>query len=60
MDSKKWWQSKAVWTGVIAVLIASYNTASAQFGLPAIPEVIFAILGALGIYSRVNATTVIK
>ena len=60
MDSKKWFLSKTVWAGVIAVLIAAYNSASAQFGIPAIPEFVFGILGALGIYGRTTATTVVK
>jgi hypothetical protein len=60
MDAKKWYLSKAVWAGVVAVIVTAYNTASAQFGLPAIPEFVFGILAAFGVYSRVTATTVIK
>jgi hypothetical protein len=60
MDSKKWYMSKTIWAGVVAVLIAGYNTASTQFGLPAIPEFVFGILGIFGVYSRSTATTVIK
>ena len=58
MDTQKikWFQSKAVWAGVIAVLISAYATAASQFGLPAIPEWVFGILGAMGVYSRVVAT----
>ena len=52
----KWYQSKTVWSGVVAVLIAAYNTAAVQFGLPAIPEFVYGLLGALGVYSRVTAT----
>lgn len=52
----KWYQSKTIWSGIVVVLVAAYNTASGQFGLPAIPEHVFAILGALGIYSRTAAT----
>lgn len=58
-EAKPWWQSKAVWAGAIAVLIAAYDTASAQFGLPPVPDFVYAILGALGIYGRVTATSVI-
>lgn len=57
MDSKKWWQSKGIWTGVVTVLLAAYAAASAQFKLPPIPDWIFAILGAIGVYSRATATT---
>ena len=60
METKKWYQSKSVWAGVVAVLVAGYNTASAQFGLPVIPDFVFGILGALGLYGRVTSTTQIK
>lgn len=60
MDSKKWYLSKAVWCGIVGVVIAAYNSASTSFGLPSIPDYIFGILGALGVYTRVSATTVIK
>jgi hypothetical protein len=60
MDSKKWWQSKTVWAGVVAVLVAAYNTASTSFALPVIPEFVYGILAAFGIYSRTVSTTVIK
>jgi len=67
MPKKKWWASKAVWAGVIAVLVTAYNTASGQFLnaegasiLPAIPEFVFGILAAMGIYGRVSAKTEIK
>lgn len=57
VTTKKWWQSKTIWCGVVAVLIASYNSASIQFHLPAIPDFIFALLGAFGIYSRTQTDT---
>jgi hypothetical protein len=60
MDNKKWWQSKTVWAGVVAVILAAYGTAASQFGLPPIPEWVFGILGALGIYGRTTASTTIK
>lgn len=56
MDTKKWFLSKTIWAGVVAVLVAGYNTASSQFGIPAIPEFVYAILGALGIYGRATAS----
>jgi hypothetical protein len=58
--TKKWYLSKTVWAGVVAVLVAGYNAAAAQFGLPAIPEFVFAILGAFGVYGRATATTSLK
>lgn len=54
--TKKWYQSKNIWTGVVTVLIAAYGTAAAIWKLPAIPEWLFAVLGAVGIYTRVTAT----
>jgi hypothetical protein len=58
-EQKRWWQSKAVWAGTIAVMLSAYSTASAQFGLPPVPDFVYAVLGALGIYGRMSATTVI-
>lgn len=52
---KKWWQSKLIWAGVVAVVISAYNTAAIQFGLPAIPEFVYGILGAFGVYNRVTS-----
>ncbi|NCD17746.1 MAG: hypothetical protein EOL91_10655 [Actinobacteria bacterium] len=60
MEKKEWWKSKTVWSGLVAVLLAAYATAASQFGLPPVPEWMFGILGALGIYSRSVANTVIK
>ena len=54
-EKKKWYLSKTVLAGVIAVIIAGYNSATVQFGLPVIPEYVFGILGALGVYGRVTA-----
>lgn len=56
-EKKKWFKSKTIWTGVVAVLLAAYSTAASSFGLPPVPEWIFAILGTLGIYTRTTATT---
>lgn len=55
-DTKKWYQSKGVWAGVVAVLVGAYGTAATQFNLPAIPDWIYSLLGALGVYGRVTAT----
>jgi len=60
-NTKKWYQSKAIWAGVVAILIAAYNTAMTQFPvLPAIPDFVFVLLGALGVYGRSVANTEIK
>ena len=55
-DKKKWYQSKGIITGIVTVLVATYATAAGQFNLPAIPEWVFALLGAAGLYSRAVAT----
>ena len=60
MESKAWYKSKAVWTGIAGVVLAAYATASTHFGLPPIPEWVFGVLASLGIYSRVTANTTIK
>jgi hypothetical protein len=57
MGEKKWYQSKAIWTGIVAVLVVAYNTAGEHFlGLPPIPEFVYALLAALGVYGRAVAT----
>ena len=57
MDStKSWWKSKNIWTGVVTVLIAGYSAAAPIWNIPPIPEWVFAILGTIGIYTRVKAT----
>lgn len=62
METKKWYKSKGVWTGVFTVLIGAYEGAKVslapQLGwtLPDIPPLLYTLLGALGVYSRVVAT----
>ena len=72
MDKKKWFQSKTIWAGIIGVVIAVYNSVVSSMGagcgvegglcivLPVVPEFIYGILGALGVYSRAASKTVIK
>lgn len=72
METKKWYKSKAIWSGIVAVVIAIYNSALVAladqcgvdggvcFNLPQIPEFVYAILGFLGIYGRAAAKTQIK
>lgn len=61
MDTKKWYLSKGVWTGIVATLIGTYESlrmyVGPQFGwdIPAIPPFVYTILGTIGIYSRVVA-----
>ena len=57
-DKKKWYQSKTVLTGIVTVLVGTYEGVklylAPEFGwsLPEIPPYVYTILGALGIYSR--------
>ena len=56
-DKKKWYQSKTIITSIVTAVIGLYMSLQPQLGWPTIPEWIFAILGAIGVYSRVSATT---
>ena len=64
-NSKPWYQSKAVLAGIVTVLIGTYEMVklniAPQFGwhLPEIPPIAYTILGALGVYGRVTATTTV-
>ncbi len=65
-DSKKWYKSKGVWTGIITVLVALYQGIDTQIGpqfgfdLPTIPNIVYVILGGMGVYSRKVAKTIIE
>lgn len=62
---KSWWKSKSILNGIVIVLIGTYETIrislAPQLGwnIPAIPEFLYVILGAIGIYSRTVATSTI-
>lgn len=53
--TKKWWQSKNVWTGIVTGLLGIYMSLQPVLSVPAIPEWVFALLGGLGVYTRVTA-----
>ena len=63
VDNKKWYQSKTVLAGIVTVLIAVYNAVGASlapvvgWNLPPIPDWVFTLLGAVGVYGRVTADT---
>ena len=65
MTPKKWYLSKGIWAGIIAVAVAVYNSFHAgmltefNINLPVIPDWIFPILAALGLYGRATANTTI-
>lgn len=64
MNTKKWWTSKTIWAGIITALIGAAQTIGLQFGFDLmahpIASMILSVLGVLGIYGRVSATTSIK
>ena len=59
-NSKSWYRSKTIWSGIVAVSLAAYNEAAKQFGLPVTPDFVYALLGALGIYGRATAKSVVS
>jgi uncharacterized membrane protein len=64
MESKKWYTSKTVWAGVITALVGAAQTICLQFGFDLlanpIASTVLSILGILGVYGRVSATTTLK
>lgn len=62
-ESKKWYKSKGVITGIVTVLFGTYEAVklslAPQLGwtLPDIPPLVYTILGGLGVYSRVVASS---
>jgi len=59
-NSKSWYRSKTIWSGIVAVVIAAYNEAANQFGLPVTPDFVYALLGALGVYGRATANATVS
>ena len=59
MDTKPWYQSKTIWAGVVAAMLGVYNSIAAVKKLPPVPDWVYTILGAIGVYSRATADTVI-
>jgi uncharacterized sodium:solute symporter family permease YidK len=57
MDTKPWYQSKGVITGIVTGLMGIYLSLAPQLHWPAVPNWIFSILGAIGVYARVSADT---
>lgn len=61
MDKKEWYKSKTIWSGIITILITVYNAGRPlviehfNVNLPEIPEWVYTVLGAMGIYGRVTA-----
>lgn len=52
METKKWFQSKSVWTAIIGVLLGAVQPISSAFGHPiTIPAWVFELLGGMGLYT---------
>ena len=64
MQSKKWYQSKTIWTQIVSVLVATLSAIDTQFGTgllsTQVAAIIISVLQILGVYGRVSATTEIK
>lgn len=60
MESKKWFKSKRIWTGVVITAAGAYETAALQFSLPPIPPFVYSLLGAFGIYLNKTSDKLIK
>jgi hypothetical protein len=54
-DSKPWFTSKTVWSGILTGLAGLYSTLGASYGWPAIPSWITTILGVATVYGRTTA-----
>jgi hypothetical protein len=57
-EKKPWYKSKGILTGIVVVVLGAYNTTQVQFPqfhLPAVPDFLYAFLGAFGIYARATA-----
>ncbi len=52
METKRWYQSKSVWTAIIGAILGAVQPISLAFGNPiVIPAWVFEVLGGLGLYS---------
>jgi hypothetical protein len=58
VDSKKWWQSKAVWGGIVTIVSAIGDMVTK--GQPTADNLMTLAGGILAVYGRVMATTAIK
>ena len=58
VDSKKWWQSKAIWGGIVTIVGAIGDMF--QKGGPTMDNVVALAGGIMAIYGRAVATTAIK
>ncbi len=59
METKPWYQSKTMWTAVIAALVGVYQAIGTIHPLPAIPDWIYSLLGAAGLVGLRTANTLL-
>lgn len=57
LDTKPWFQSKTIWTAVVAGLLGLYGAISSVHPLPLIPSWIYTLLSAVGLYGLRTADT---
>jgi len=61
MDTKKWYQSKAIWAGIVTAVIGAADAIAKLFGVDLNSVwwfgIIVSILGAIGVYGRATAST---
>lgn len=51
METKKWYQSKAVWSAILMVIVGAVQPISSSFGHPiTVPQWIIDVLMGMGIY----------
>lgn len=53
--TKPWYQSKTIIASIVTAVMGLYLAIAPQFHWPTVPEWLFTILGAIGVYSRVTA-----
>ena len=57
METKPWYKSKTIISSIVAALIGIYNAVGGIKGLPPIPDYVFTVLAAIGVYGRVTSDT---
>ncbi len=57
MPTKSWYKSKTIWVAAVSAMIGIYNSIAQVKGLPPIPELVYTLLGAIGVYTRSTADT---
>ena len=62
MEEKKWWQSKTMWAGIVALILGILSTAGAvdlsgeaDIIVEKIMDIVTGIAGFIAIYGRVTA-----